>query len=105
MYSCPILWTNSERNNFIKSIYNYDFLNWNAGTKWGISKNNPQQNCKNTKPSNKPTPNPTKKKTRQKTWTCYKKDPSASLSPILSLAHLFNIYYLTVIFNYLYEVE
>lgn len=45
------------------------------------------------------------KKTRQKTWTCYKKDPSASLSPILSLAHLFNIYYLTVIFNYLYEVE
>lgn len=45
------------------------------------------------------------KKSQQNMWKCYEKDLSARISPALSLAHLFNIYYLTVIFNYLCEVE
>lgn len=45
------------------------------------------------------------KKPQQNMWKCYEKDLSARISPALSLAHLFNIYYLTVIFNYLCEVE
>lgn len=86
MYSCSVLPTydiGGRKNNLITIFYNSDFFSWNADKK---IRHFPQN-------------------TQQKMWKCYEKDLSASNSPALSLAHLFNIYYLTVIFNYLCEVE